>query len=317
MAGSFESMPAVYHPSFGAEVPYTIEALSSDSETQTEQTISRMAEYVREDSEAPIIQTIAWRLAPLGASAEQTASNVWYWVKLSTVFVRDSEAAAPVVPEPELFEVLIRPVDLVRMRYQGGDCDDFAMLTAALLRALGVPAYFVTLAADEREPGRYSHVFVYAEVAPGRMMALDTSHGPYPGWEKKSAGKKRVWSVENPMMQLGGLGASEYDPYTGSWVDMSPVVGSPSSAASSGAPWWQNVISSGMKILSARYATPPAGTYIQTAGGVYSRGVPGAVPYPPTTTGISIGQSGSSSNLLLIGGLVVAGLVVFGMMRRG
>ena len=45
-----------------------------------------------------------------------------------------------------------------------GDCDDFSMLTAALLEASGIPWEFVTVAADRDSPGRFSHVYVRALV---------------------------------------------------------------------------------------------------------------------------------------------------------
>jgi len=68
------------------------------------------------------------------------------------LFHPGQRTAAPIAKQPELAEVLIRPVDLLAMRTPSGDCDDFSMLAAAMLRALGIRASFKTAAADA---GRY------------------------------------------------------------------------------------------------------------------------------------------------------------------
>jgi hypothetical protein len=70
------------------------------------------------------------------------------------------------------------------------------MYAAALLVAAGVSASFVTVAADEADPGRYSHVYVAAYPKGGGRVPLDASHGEYPGWEVESRyGRRREWPV--------------------------------------------------------------------------------------------------------------------------
>jgi hypothetical protein len=71
---------------------------------------------------------------------------------------------------------------LLRMQDPAEDCDGFTMLTAALCTALGVPVFIATVAADGRDPSRFSHVFPCAQLEGGNILPLDASHGSGPGW---------------------------------------------------------------------------------------------------------------------------------------
>lgn len=194
-------------------------AVTSDSpDEQVADTIDLMANYVREDSQAPPIQEVAEDLsAPYkwsGQEEEQYAERVFYYVQGLIRFQQDETTARPLASslakvglgEYPVVEVLIRPVDMVTWRNTtgqppAGDCDDYAMLTAALLRAKGVKASFVTVAADPRMPGQFSHVYVVAYPG-GKRVPLDTSHGEYPGWETASYQRREEWPVD---AGLGGL----------------------------------------------------------------------------------------------------------------
>ena len=72
---------------------------------------------------------------------------------------------------------------MVRTAKPRGDCDDFTMLLCCFLEVLGCPWEIVTLAVDPHEPERWSHVYAVAVLEDGSLMALDASHGSYPGWE--------------------------------------------------------------------------------------------------------------------------------------
>jgi hypothetical protein len=76
------------------------------------------------------------------------------------------------------------------------DCDGFAMYTAALLQAHGIRSSFVTVAADPEQPDRFSHVYVVAYTSDGERIAMDTSHGPYPGWEVGRYSRIEEWPVD-------------------------------------------------------------------------------------------------------------------------
>ena len=196
-----------HYPGIG-NVVYQAVLVGDDPAEQVEAAIGQMRHMAAEDARDPEIQRLAGVLrAGLDPAdpeqARQIAARVFWHVKGLLRFQQDEVTAAPLrdlLPgagdgTAPIIESFVRPAELVRMAQSGllnrGDCDDFSMLLAALLEAAGVPASFVTLAADGRDPRVYSHVYVEAA-----GMALDASHGPYPGWEAPNRyGMRRVWPV--------------------------------------------------------------------------------------------------------------------------
>lgn len=76
----------------------------------------------------------------------------------------------------------------VTLQQMAGDCDDRAILLAAMLRAVGSPATvrFRVIAADPRRASRFTHVYVMARLG-GRDIALDpTYQGTPAGWQHPS-----------------------------------------------------------------------------------------------------------------------------------
>jgi len=182
-----EHRGVVDHPELGL-VKYEITPAPGNADSQVESTIGLMRRYTAEDALTADIQRdamLAVQASP-GLSPEEA---VFWWVRNQIRFVEDdyttrqfqSRTVEPVV------EALIRPRDMATLILQGraqGDCDDFAMYTAALLMALTIPVAFVTVAGNPQSTD-YSHVYVAAYTGRGRV-ALDTSHGPAPGWEYQS-----------------------------------------------------------------------------------------------------------------------------------
>jgi len=75
---------------------------------------------------------------------------------------------------------------LLGMSSPAGDCDDFSMLTGAMLLAAGIPSVEVfTVAADGIDPNRWSHVYLVAHLGAGgsEPLVMDCSHGQWFGWE--------------------------------------------------------------------------------------------------------------------------------------
>lgn len=228
----------VRHPDFpGEPLNYEALAVSDSPDEQVEATIRLMHHYVAEDYRTPEIQrdaAEARELAWLNHGGDEVA-GVWHYVKGRLRFVTDDALVGPLNAVggagAPVIEILIRPVDMSRgggryesrayegRAYEGrayerrGDCDDWSMYTAALLRALGHDYRFVTAAAEPDDPGRFSHVYVAAYEnghnghAAGTRVALDTSHGKYPGWEVGvDAGQvTRVQEWMRPGADLGWL----------------------------------------------------------------------------------------------------------------
>ncbi len=265
----------------------TIERTGND-EMQTAATLQTMAALTREDSTSPAIQAIAAQIATTATTASQKAAAVFAWVKSRVQFVSDESLVSGLLDRAEEREVLIRPVDLLAMNQPRGDCDDFSMLTAALLLALGVPAFFKTVAAG-RDPQTFSHVYVVA-LADGQLMPLDTSHGPRAGWEVATAGKSKIWPIQLDLRsRLNGL-----------------PIGDPASGPTS--PWW-NIANIGAQtaatIAAARFGVPPEGTYITTPQGTIYRQQPNAGPLAFPGGAFDLGGGNSSLLLILLLGLGV------------
>lgn len=187
---------AAYHPAFGEVVNWHAIPLSADPDTQVAQTIDMMRRYVQADSGSAPIQQEAQYVAANGSG--DPCSDAFWHVKNKVGFQRDEVSSAPWAGNfsGEIVEWLVRPQDLAQMNRPLEDCDGFAQYTPSLLRALGIPCSFVTVAVDPRDPNRYSHVYAACYPPSGRI-ALDVSHGPYPGWEAPNPyGKKREWPID-------------------------------------------------------------------------------------------------------------------------
>jgi hypothetical protein len=212
--------PLTHHPAFSGPVQYLIEdrPAGADDEENTAQTIARMAQYAREDSRNQIVRRAA-DAATRRTRTRDLASAVHAWIRSHVSFVEDAQLAQGLTDAPDDAEVLIRPIDLLTMPNPVGDCDDFAMLAASMLRALGIEASFKTVEADPQSPGLYSHVYTVAHLPDG-PLPLDCSHGPYPGWEIAPTGKARLWPVEETnTMRTRTLGDDVWDPGT---IDTGP-----------------------------------------------------------------------------------------------
>lgn len=197
----------VYHPDFGSEVGYQFDWLPDHPDGQVRRSIGRILDYVRADVSEPIIQRQAAELMRRGRETGGRSPDwgcalaLWNWVKSNIRFKHDSAIAeAAQFDDPrvaDVVEVLIRPADQARLIEERGgveDCDGFEMYAACLLLAMGIPSALVTVSADPREPGRYTHVYLVAYLD-GQRVPMDFSHGPYPGWECPNAGRLKEWAV--------------------------------------------------------------------------------------------------------------------------
>jgi transglutaminase-like putative cysteine protease len=128
-------------------------------DTGTRKTLDNMRLLAEHGSRDPqvrerVISTVRYS----GAAPHDVTSQVRAWFK----FVRDS---IYFINDPANTEWLQHP------RYTldtgSGDCDDRAVLLAAGLMAIGVPAAFKVVAADPRRPNTFSHVYVVARIGRG------------------------------------------------------------------------------------------------------------------------------------------------------
>lgn len=199
------------HPVLGA-VRYRMTEVSDDPDTQVAEVIGLMRELAIEDSTSPAVCDKAREL--VNAYGDELEAVHGYTRGLMQ-FVSDEATVAPLQAGYSLpiVEALIRPVDQLAAPRPMGDCDDFTMLAASLLCALDVPVAFCTVAADGGAPDIYSHVYAVAYPTRGKFagqrVALDCSHGDYPGWETGNRfGKRREWPVTRAACIMPWVGAA-------------------------------------------------------------------------------------------------------------
>ena len=135
---------------------------------------------------------------PVKFTKRDLARAIWWWVKGHVTFCQDEEIVANELgyKDPNQ-ELLIPPITLLQMPTPMGDCDDFSLLTASLLKCAHIPCWYVAIAVDEMEPDRFSHVYIRAYLDDEeQMMAMDVSHGRVPGWEtQRKIYRKMEWMI--------------------------------------------------------------------------------------------------------------------------
>jgi hypothetical protein len=273
------------------------EVLPDDPDRQVARTIDVMRQLALEDARSALVRDIA-RQFPAG---ERGCAEAAFWFVRGLVrFQRDAQLVPDVPFAPDIIEVLIRPADLLAMDAPRGDCDDFCMALASLLVARGIRCSFATVAADPRDPGRYSHVYVVAHLA-GGDLALDASHGRRPGWEVRNAyGKRRLWRVDQVTTALGFV-----------------------SAATQGDPAWLQLAKQGIEIVKGRVGIQKNTTIVDEKGNVIARGTdtmaPTGVPTRYTADIRTKHESDfmSSAGWILAAGAVMVFLVVIVMAAKG
>lgn len=191
-------MPQVIDlPEMGT-VRYSLAQVPDYGDSQTGAVIGLMIQYAAEDASSPEVQQAvedARRQYP-GVRGEE---QIWRYVRSRVRFVQDEVLASPFQRwySDYIVETLIRPRDLLSLPVPvaKGDCDDYSMLVASMALAMGYNnVRYVTVAADDRDPGQFSHVYV-AVYSDGGRYAIDASHGPYPGWEVSGVYRKAEWPV--------------------------------------------------------------------------------------------------------------------------
>jgi len=136
-------------------------------------TLEIMRRLVRDARRTPDIRELAIRLTE---SAAGTGNGKNYFGEISALhaYVRDSIRYVQDVNE---VETVSPPVEILRLG--AGDCDDKAILLAALLESIGHPARFVALAFA---PDLYEHVIVETKFGQGWIALETTEDDAEPGW---------------------------------------------------------------------------------------------------------------------------------------
>jgi hypothetical protein len=125
--------------------------------------------------------------------------GIFQWVKQHIEFRDEAEET---LQSPE-----------ATLRLGAGDCDDHAMLAAALAGSLGYNWGFKTVAVTRDSPEHYSHVYaVVQDKRSGQWVPMDTTvKNSYAGWEPDDITRSQMYRHK----QMGRLGDDSYtDQYT-------------------------------------------------------------------------------------------------------
>lgn len=157
----------------------THEAAIGFGDVGTYQTLDLMAGLVDRGVTSPVVVDFARRLAVSAGvrNAEGQALKVRSFLKRAWRFVDDPNTAThgELLSDPEK---LLRDYD--RLGFIPGDCDEAAILGAALGAAVGLRAWFTVLAFNEA--GEFEHVFASLLTPGGVEVSLDVTKpsGPVP-----------------------------------------------------------------------------------------------------------------------------------------
>jgi hypothetical protein len=186
-------------------IPIRLDVRPTDplnTDTSTVDTIHQMIALARVSAFDPLVCSVVDSLLvklPSHPTNRDLARAIWWWVKNHVTFVEDEVILARELgyEKDPYQELLIPPATLLRMPRSMGDCDDFSLLVASLLLCAKLPVWFVTVAVDEKEPQRFSHVYVRVGLPDENdTMIMDVSHGVVPGWETERRKFRRVeWLV--------------------------------------------------------------------------------------------------------------------------
>jgi transglutaminase-like putative cysteine protease len=134
-------------------------------------TLEIMRRLVRDARKTRDVRELALSLtAPTGSG---NGKNYFGEVQALTSYVRDQIRYVQDVNE---VETISPPSEVIRLG--AGDCDDKAILLAALLESIGHPARFVALAFV---PDLFEHVLVESKIGQ-TWMPLETTEEVPPGW---------------------------------------------------------------------------------------------------------------------------------------
>lgn len=159
------------------------------------ETISEMTRLAQEASVDPRLAVLAKRIVSGVRSKDYVSElrRIYDWVKQNVRYRQDAR----------LVETLHHPIYMLQNPQDGFDCDDHAMLVAALCMALGHGAAFRTVCAERSAPNEPSHVYPLGLINQnGRVVAipLDTTmQSKGFGWEPSAP---QAWSPKTHVVVM-------------------------------------------------------------------------------------------------------------------
>lgn len=99
-------------------------------------------------------------------------------------------------------ETVHRARDLLRRHRKAADCDDFVILTGALLQAIGHPIRIIIIGNNDEDKEDYSHIYLQVQIGK-EWVALDGSvPGAKMGWEAPRYSAKKIISLDGTTQEI-------------------------------------------------------------------------------------------------------------------
>lgn len=174
-----------------------------NSDVSTRDTIQIMGRLAHRYAGDPYVVAATAQALSAGARTQrEMASAIFYWVRHNIRFVEDETLMYEefgIQPQHLDKELLIIPPLLLAMSEPMGDCDDFSLLLASMLLCAGLKPYWVTVAADQNDLRKFSHIYVCVFLEDENThMCLDAGNrlpAVAPGWEESKVTRKAIWPV--------------------------------------------------------------------------------------------------------------------------
>jgi len=99
-------------------------------------------------------------------------------------------------------ETVHRARELLRWHRRAADCDDFVILTGALLQAIGHPIRIVIIGSNHKDKEDYSHIYLQTQ-AGTKWISLDGSvPGAKMGWEAPKYATKKIINFDGTSEEM-------------------------------------------------------------------------------------------------------------------
>ena len=166
------------------EDPNFIQGSLTDSDEATAQQVQLICAVVKHSLSDPIIKQAwadAWRAFGRLSFGDET-SCCWWYARYVVKFAHHQELLRAWLFKFDDLQLIISPDALLRMMSPKGACATFTALIGGMLQYRGIPWEIVAAAVNPMVPDLYTHVWPQAVRPDGSRIALDASHGKYPGW---------------------------------------------------------------------------------------------------------------------------------------
>jgi len=166
----------------------------TDSQLATYESLEVIKELINEGKKDIIIRRLAEKLTQYIPEKDykREVAAIYNFVVRRLRYTKDIHRV----------ETVHRARDLLRWHKKAADCDDFVILTGALLQAIGHPVRLVIIGNNSRDKEDYSHIYLQTQVGK-KWISLDGSvPGAKMGWEAPKYSTKKIINFDGTSEEM-------------------------------------------------------------------------------------------------------------------